>query len=340
MTYITHFSLEFQPTIGIMNSTPTRFVDPFSFNPAPIVLAECIFGVVVNSLLLIIIIRNPLRNLRKRGCLTITSLAIADLISNVGSIGLCFYDSKSRQDPANFWPVKSYYATVHIGFSASFLMLFLLSVEVYIITKYPLTAHLMLTRRRTVWIIIVLWLVSMLIASSNFWTSDYPFAVFIVVLSVLEISVMAVITFRVLVILNMRRNRREIARLMPQGSANDNGLTVSFLLLFVVYLVTAFPYLVAEQVHLLWHAKPEWNISFNHDVIVYILPLVHINYLINPIIYAYRIPDYRNGLISLLTCRKTTHHSNVPQTPVSDRRMFQTFTVDAALKNNENSIQV
>jgi hypothetical protein len=93
---------------------------------------------------------------------------------------------------------------------------------------------------------------------------------------------------------------------MPDGSANDSGLTVSFLLLFVVYLVTAFPYLVAEQVHLLWHIKPEWNTSFDHAVIAYSLPLAHLNYLINPLVYAYRMPDYRNGLISLLTCRKTT----------------------------------
>jgi hypothetical protein len=320
-------------------SIPTSNVDElYSFNTTPIVLAECIFGVVVNFLLLITIIRDPLKNLRKRGFLTITNLAIADLISNVGGIGLCFYDNKARLDPANFWPVKSYYAIVHVGFSASFLMLFLLSVEVYIFTKFPLTAHLMLTKRRKVWIIMFLWLASFLIASSNFWSSEYPFSVFIVVLFVLEVAVMAVIIFRVLVILNMRRNRREIARLMPEGSANDHGLTISFLLLFVVYLVTAFPYLVAEQVHFLWHTKPEWNISFNHDVIAYSTPLLHINYLINPIIYAYRMPDYRNSLIALLACRKPTH--GAPRTPDSDRRMAQTFTVSAALKSSENSLQV
>ena len=321
------------------SSTPTSIVDDlYPFDPFPIVLAECILGVLVNSLLLIIIIRDPLRILRKRGFFTITSLAIADLISNVGTIGLCFYDYRARVDPANFWIVKPFYALVHMGFSASFLMLFLLSVEVYIITKYPLTAHLKLTKRRTVLIIISMWFASVLIASSNFWTSDYPFAVFAVVLSVLEIAVMAVIIFRVLVIINMRRNRREIAQLMPEGSANDNGLTISFLLLFVVFLLTAFPYLVVEQVHLLWHAKPEWNISFNHDAIAYSLPLAHINYLINPLIYAYRMPDYRNSLISLLACRKLT--GNVPRTPDSDRRMVQTFTVSAALRSSQSSIQV
>ena len=218
-------------------------------------------------------------------------------------------------------------------------MLFLLSVEVFIITKYPLTAHLMLTKRRTVLIILLMWLASLLIASSNFWTSDYPFAVFFVVLSVFEIAVMAVIIFRILVILNMRRNRREISRLMPEGSANDNGLTISFLLLFVVFLLTAFPYFVAEQVHLLYHAKLEWNISFNHDVIAYSAPLAHINYLINPLIYAYRMPDFRDSLISLLCCRKLTQ-GNAPRTPDSDRRMVQTFTVSAALKSSQSSIEV
>ena len=330
-----HFSLDFQ-----MNKTPTDTGDLYPFNPIPAVLTESIIGAILNSLLLIVIIRNPLKNLRKRGCLTITSLAIADLIANVGTIGLCFYDNEEREDPKYFWPVKSYYAIVHAGFSASFFMLFLLSIEVYIVTRYPLTAHLKLTKRKTLWAIILLWLAAVILASSNFWQNDYPLVVMIVVVIALEIAVMGVLIFRILVILNVRRNRREIAQLMP-GSQTDNGLTVSFLLLFVVYLVTAFPYFVVEQVHFLWHIKQDWNISFDHAAIAYTAPLAHINYLINPLIYAYRMPDYRNGLISLVTCRKTMSGNAVPRTPVSDKKVFQTFTVNEALRSsNENSLQV
>ncbi|XP_028393450.1 adrenocorticotropic hormone receptor-like [Dendronephthya gigantea] len=320
-----------------MNGTPTASALSYSFNTAPIVLAECIFGALANSLLLIIIIRDPMRNLRKRACLTIANLALADLISNIGGIGLCFYDYESRLDPANFWSVKSFYATVHIGFTASFLMLLLLSVEVYIVTKHPLTAHLVLTRRKTLFAISVLWFAAIIVASSNFWTEEYPFTVLSVVLCVFQICVMAVLVFRILVILNMRKNRRELSQLMPAGSQNDNGLTVTFLLLFVVFLVTAFPYLVAEQVHFLYHIKPEWNISFNHDVITYTIPLMHINYVINPLIYAYRMPDYRKGLIALFTCRKRAQ-VNTPRTPVSDKATSRTFTVNSA--SHDNSIQV
>ena len=328
-----------------MNTTPTYPstypADLYPFDPLPIVLAESIIGILLNCLLLVVIIRNPLKNLRKRGCLTITSLAIADLMSNVGSAGLCFYPGEARDDRKNIWPVKSYYTIVHAGFTASFFMLFLLSIEVYIVTRYPLTAHLKLTKRKTLWVIIFLWLAALAVASSNFWQNDYPAIVFIVVVTALELAVMAVLMFRILVILNVRRNRREVAQLMPQGSQADNGLTVSFLLLFVVYLVTAFPYFVVEQVHLLWHIKPDWNISFDHAAIPYAATLAHINYLINPLIYAYRMPYYRNGLISLLTCRRTTRGSAVPRQPVSDKRVIQTFTVNEALRcSNENSLQV
>ena len=139
----------------------------------------------------------------------------------------------------------------------------------------------------------------------------------------------------------MRRNRREIGQFMTEGSQTDNGLTVSFLLLFVVYLVTAFLYFVVEQVHMLWHMKPEWNVSFDHAAITYAQPLAYINYVINPLIYAYRMPDYRNSLISLVTCRKRTHGNVIPQTPVSDRRAFQTFNVNEAFRSgNENILQV
>ena len=46
------------------------------------------------------------------------------------------------------WPVKLLFTIVHAGFSASFFMLFLLSVEVYIVTRYRLTAHLKLTKKK------------------------------------------------------------------------------------------------------------------------------------------------------------------------------------------------
>ena len=327
----------------MVNNTPTNSVNEYPFNLAPVMLTECIIGVLLNSLLLIVIIRNPLKNLRKRGCGTITSLGIADLVTNLGGIGLCFYDYKSRGDLVNpcAWPVKLLFAIVHAGFSASFFMLFLLSVEVYIVTRYRLTAHIKLTKRKKVWAIIFLWLTAIFLGISNFWREDYLRLVFLILSPVVEIAVMTVIIFRILVILNMRRNRREIGQFMTEGSQTDNGLTVSFLLLFIVYLVTAFPYFVVEQVHMLWHMKPEWNVSFDHAAIAYAQPLAYINYVINPLIYAYRMPDYRNSLISLLTCRKRTHGNVIPKTPVSDRRAFQTFYVNEAFRSsNENSLKV
>ncbi|XP_046859796.1 adenosine receptor A3-like [Xenia sp. Carnegie-2017] len=325
-------------------TTAIPFIDPFPFETSNIVLPECVLGILLNSLLLIVILQKPIINIRRRGCLTIISLALADLTSSIGGMGLCFYTIKERQDPANRWPVKSLLCIVHVGFSASFLMLFLLSVEVYIITKRPLTTHIILTRRKILIAIVSLWLVSLVIGSCNFWTEDYPFLALSIVLVLLEFSVMAVTIFRIMVVYNIRRNRREVTDLMPSGSkSNNSGLTASFLILFFVYLVTAFPYLVVEQVHFLYHLKPEWNISFDHAAISYTLVFVHVNYFINPIIYAYRMPHYRQDLISLfVSCCKTKRKSNVPNTPSSDKRTFEVFNMSAALRasNENNSINV
>ena len=203
------------------NNTPTNPVNEYPFNLAPVMLTECIIGVLLNFLLLIVIICNPLKNLRKRGCGTITSLAIADLVTNVGGIGLCFYDYKSPGDLVNpwAWPVKLLFAIVHAGFSASFFMLLLLSVEVYIVTRYRLTAHIKLTKRKKVWAIILLWLAAIFLGFSNFLREDYLRLVFLILSPVVEIAVMTVIIFRILIILNMRRNRREIGQFMtePRG---------------------------------------------------------------------------------------------------------------------------
>ena len=283
-----------------MNATSGN---PFSFNPTKLILAECTIGVAVNSLLLIVIIRNPLRNLRKRSWLTITNLAVADLLTSAATMLLSHYDMEERKEEGNILTLKFSYAFIHIGYSASFFMLLLFSIEVYIATKNPLHCHLILTRNKVLWASAGFWLLAVLIGSSHFWSDAYPMEIIIICIGVLELAVVVVIILRILVILNVRKSRRHIADQIQSGS-HTSRLTVTFLLLFVVYMITAFPYFVIEQIHFLSHSKPEWKINFEHDFIVYYLPIAYVNFMVNPLIYAWRMPDYRRALVALVTCRK------------------------------------
>ena len=213
------------------------------------VLSQSITGLMLNSILLVVITRNPPTKLRKRGCLNIRSSAIADLITNVGNIGLCLYPGEARDDPNNMWPVKSYYIIAHAGFTAAFFMLFLLSIEVYILRRYPLTAHLKLTKRKTLWVIILLWLAAFAVASSNSRQRQnyYPDTILIIHAIGLMIAVTAVLMFRVVVLLmNLRRYRGKIAQL-PKGLKTDNRLTGLFLLLLFVYVVSMLPYITLRS---------------------------------------------------------------------------------------------
>ena len=157
----------------------------------------------------------------------------------------------------------------------------LFSIEVYIATKNPVHCYLILTRNNVSVASFGIWLAAIMIGSSQFWTDRFPFEILIACVGVLEVGVLVVIIIRILVVLNVRKSQRHIADYLTR-----DRLTVTFLLLFVVYMIAAFPYAVAEQAHFLSHSKPEWKINFEHDFIVYYLPIFYINFMVNPLIYA------------------------------------------------------
>ena len=55
-----------------------------------IALVECALGIISNSLLLLLTYSNPLNNLRKSSWITITNLALADLLTSILSIFFCY----------------------------------------------------------------------------------------------------------------------------------------------------------------------------------------------------------------------------------------------------------
>ena len=87
----------------------------------------------------------------------------------------------------------------------------------------------------------------------------------------------------------------------PQGhglTQSNRKLTISLLMLTVVSLVTWIPFVI-------YTAMTVFNTKFLPDLTeVYFLKLLHyVNSLVNPVIYALRIPKFRKAAIDLLHCR-------------------------------------
>ena len=87
----------------------------------------------------------------------------------------------------------------------------------------------------------------------------------------------------------------------PQGhglTERNRKLTTSLLMLTVVSLVTWMPFIIYNFLYLL-----KENFAFHLNVLYFFKLLHFANSLVNPIIYALRIPKFRKAAIDLLHCR-------------------------------------
>ena len=87
----------------------------------------------------------------------------------------------------------------------------------------------------------------------------------------------------------------------PQGhglTERNRKLTISLLMLTVVSLVTWMPFVIYNLLYLF-----KENLAFHFNISYFIKLLHYVNSMVNPIIYAFRIPKFRKAAIDLLHCR-------------------------------------
>lgn len=260
-------------------------------------------GAFLNTTLIFLIIVDPLKILRKGAWITILNLAVADFISCVANfldVGLILEFSVT--DPLTFKFVRF---LLIFGVSASFILLTLLTMETYIVTKYPIQGRAMITGRRTAMLCIVAWLLAMIGGLSNIayvFTDNFRMImkIYIAQIAVLELAVFIQVILKFFIIHEIMKSRKN-AQQQQQQSNKHKEVAKTIITLNVILVVTALPYFVSKQLEffeklgLLGGDDLIWQFSNYYE------PVAAINYMANPILYALRLPNYRRTFYVLLT---------------------------------------
>ena len=262
-------------------------------------------GALLNFVVIIAMAIDPLKILRKGPWVTILNLAIADLITCMSSFvlwGKSFFIQNS----------ELYYVYYDItifgwgfGSSASFLWLTFFSVQIFVITKFPLKGRYWFTTLKIVLVGTAIWLFAFLLGLTQI---TYRFhlpetmglKIWSARIGVLQIAVVVQIVLNIQVAFEIIRSGRSSGN--PQNAKHKN-IAKTVIILTLILFLTAIPYFLLKQLQFL--ARLGYFGQYKTAAVLlyffyYYRPIAMLNFAANPILYALRLPDYRQTLLAFV----------------------------------------
>lgn len=253
-------------------------------------------GIISNGFLLVVFAIDPLRCLRSVSSGLILNLCIADLVTALMLFLWTTMLWNWASDPYKVGQVI--FCFVWFGYSASFLTIALLSLERYIAIRYIWATDTIVTKRRSLCGVVVIWFIS----GISFIPLDHKnLSIHMFILSsVFELCVLAVITFytKLWVI-----RQRHVLQQHRAHIKRETKLTKVVFALIVLLVITTMPLIFCYQLlyGLMLFCGHHCIVEPMTYLPVYLTPVFAINFALNPAIYGWRLPKYRRSFAALCT---------------------------------------
>ncbi|XP_028406835.1 melanocortin receptor 3-like [Dendronephthya gigantea] len=231
------------------------------------------------------------------GAYLVANVAIADLLtglnSSVWGMKRSFLLPRSGQNAS--------FSILWTSIQASFLTIFIMSLERYIAIIYPFKANIFLSKTRTILGCIVAWVLSGVSGICMAYYKEKT-QLFIALFFEITILVTCFLYCKIFIKLGERRDCLPLQLSGNQGNSDlkrEYQLTTVVAALTVILIVTVLPYMIAGQISISTKDNPHLKL-FLH----YFFPVELMNFVVNPIVYALRLPKYRLAIFQTLRgCR-------------------------------------
>ena len=244
-------------------------------------------GISSHLLLIICLVKDPLKSFRNSATYLITNLAFSDFISCVfGSIEILDFSEEMRN-------VVSYISKT--AMFASLLSIFSIAIDRYILTVHPFKHRVLLNGRRIAIWIVSIWLLSLcllvkyLAFDMNQMDNKIYDATFIIIAVVTSLMY-------VLIYFSLRKKQQDISE---QNRSGNRALQEAFVKTIMIVAFIQIFTLVPSSVYCLING---WGNEFSVVNLIF-FEIYFVNFAINPFLYIWRLKNYRETF-RLIFCRK------------------------------------
>ena len=292
-----------------------------------------VFIVVGNLLIIVLFAEN--RRLRKRGLFLVINMTFADLMLGTVSLPIYIYivgESFQLWKGGSPMSLSIFYAIVDIIFSqASLISAAFISGERFYAIYWPFK-HRTLSMRAYRIIIVTVWALTLVIAtlwSTLFFLNSNKRAVYVWMPYVL------ILTF-IICGCNIGTWRKfghgNIASQQQNRDSQNKRLTKTLLFVSILALLTWLPLIIFNCLIVVYDVKIPGKFNRLVNIINYS------NSFVNPVVYALRIPEFRQALV--LFCLKRTAVPNIVNIRRRDDEILASTPTAEALPTETNHIQL
>ena len=278
-------------------------------------------AVTFNSILILVLIRDPFREFRSASTVFVANLAVADLFTGIftmlKSVLFCLEIQLS-----NIALTVSYNASAYTMQCSIFTVL-LITMERLLAVMNPTKFKTLLTKSRCFLLSLATWLLPFLDLTFIVLIAAHTLKIYLLysLINLLAICLVVLGYFHLYKLL--KRKRQEIVRYAvpetEENSKNGNSapslrrrqrtfaenkrLVNTFLMVTAVLVISMVPITLVYMVLALCSIDCSimaWYIAVKYE------PFVMLNFIANPVIYAFRLPQYRKAFWTVLKCARHT----------------------------------
>ena len=264
---------------------------------------ECVCGIFLQLMLLIAFGKDPLKCFRNSAVYLVANLSIVDLSVCVRGLLTIVLDPES---------ISMEYMN-HSTVVASSITLFSVAVDRCLLVTHPIKHRIFVSNKKMILWVALIWLLSFVesikqtIMNGETSYDDLVRGVFYLLI------VMWTFVFYAVTLKSLKKQSNRLDQLQNNNTTqeyraqklrilNEKRFLETILIIACIYLVTILPNAVFTQVILFRSPGEEEKTDGSLDRTLFAIWIV--NFVINPIVYIWRLPKYRKTFCIIFCCRK------------------------------------